>query len=920
MLHFTYSRLSILFTIIFISAQQYKAQCTLNLIISEDTVLCGNCVTLSAFGNMDGNIAFEEDFNNGSPTGWQFTQSVTIANNTCGVSSPDGSDFMWMGDAAVNPRDMTTVPLNLSPGGVICFEMRYSVQGDASPCEGPDESDEGVFLQYSIDNGTTWIDINYWDPNGGNDPGLTSWNQYCANIPTAASTNSTMIRWHQDAVSGSEYDHWGIDNVQITLDDPTSQITWLHDNYNYPMGSSGGENPTQVCLTDGATYTAQITNGTNTCIDSITIPVKLPTLYVTAGNDTSICASDCINLNGDAGVIVNPGGTKTYSNTQAEDASGFLGISAETNINVQNVNQQTITTGLITSVCVDNFEANGSIFSTLEENEFTVTLTTPDGCSIEMVPSGLANGPYSQVCFVATGGGNISGGNFPSPGNFNTNEPFSNLNGCSTNGTWTLTFESNSITVGTSAELTGWNITFEDIDSLQAGIYSWSPSANMTDETSFNPGVCPSTETTYVLTVVDSNNCVSAVSDSITVSISPCCNFDMGSTISEATCGNADGGIDLIVTSGSGNFTYDWGANGTNEDLMNLASGSYTVSITDVTAGCTEDTTITLTNSNDFSYTLNTTDPSCGNADGFIEVLTTGGTGSFMYSFDSGLTFTPNNTANLPAGTYTVVIQDNGGCEQTFTQTLTAECCNFTINASVTNTTCNENNGGINLTLANTSGNESFTWSNGANTQNINNLAPGSYEVTISSIGCSIVRTYTIGNSNGVIANFSATPQPTTISNSEVTLISQSTNATNFNWYIDNNLAGNNDSLIYLFPSDSAGTYNICLAASNNNCADSSCQVILVENDSIALVIPNVITPNNDGINDVFTIIGLEENYNLTIFNRWGKKVNSFSPYKNDWNGENKGGNQLSEGTYYYILENREDQSKTYEGYLNLFR
>lgn len=157
-------------------SSQLWGQCTLNLISSVDSLLCGECATLSAFGSMDGNVAFQEDFNSGSPTGWQFTQSVTIANNTCGVPAPDGSDFMWMGDQAVNPRDMTTVSLDLSPGGVICFEMRFAVQGDASPCEGPDENDEGVALQYSTDNGATWTDIQYWDPNGGNDPNLTSWN------------------------------------------------------------------------------------------------------------------------------------------------------------------------------------------------------------------------------------------------------------------------------------------------------------------------------------------------------------------------------------------------------------------------------------------------------------------------------------------------------------------------------------------------------------------------------------------------------------------------------------------------------------------------------------------------------------------------------------------------------------------------
>ncbi|MEE1943744.1 gliding motility-associated C-terminal domain-containing protein [Pedobacter sp. KR3-3] len=70
------------------------------------------------------------------------------------------------------------------------------------------------------------------------------------------------------------------------------------------------------------------------------------------------------------------------------------------------------------------------------------------------------------------------------------------------------------------------------------------------------------------------------------------------------------------------------------------------------------------------------------------------------------------------------------------------------------------------------------------------------------------------------------------------------------------------------------------------------------------VVVPNVITPNGDGKNDVFKIVGLElhpEN-TLSIFNRWGNEVyRSNGPYKNDWNG-----NGLNEGTYYYLLKIKE--------------
>jgi len=86
----------------------------------------------------------------------------------------------------------------------------------------------------------------------------------------------------------------------------------------------------------------------------------------------------------------------------------------------------------------------------------------------------------------------------------------------------------------------------------------------------------------------------------------------------------------------------------------------------------------------------------------------------------------------------------------------------------------------------------------------------------------------------------------------------------------------------------------------------------------MGLQIPNVFTPNGDGVNDTFTIPQLPNypNNEIIIFNRWGNSVYQKTGYLNDWTGEG-----LNEGTYFYILKVRVlDKVEVYKGYITLLR
>ena len=80
----------------------------------------------------------------------------------------------------------------------------------------------------------------------------------------------------------------------------------------------------------------------------------------------------------------------------------------------------------------------------------------------------------------------------------------------------------------------------------------------------------------------------------------------------------------------------------------------------------------------------------------------------------------------------------------------------------------------------------------------------------------------------------------------------------------------------------------------------------------------NVFTPNNDGINDFFVPVNLDDypNPSVLVYNRWGKLVYSNENYQYDWDGTHfKSGNELNDGLYYYIVD---PESNKYDYTTNL--
>ena len=191
--------------------------------------------------------------------------------------------------------------------------------------------------------------------------------------------------------------------------------------------------------------------------------------------------------------------------------------------------------------------------------------------------------------------------------------------------------------------------------------YTWTPSGG-TANTASNLAAG-----NYSVLVTDSKGCTS--SNSVQVTSSAGLSITVANQQSVSCPGATDGSATITVSGGSGTYTYLWSPGGaTTPTAGNLSPGLYNVSVTDNT-GCSANQTITITAPPAIQLQFDGTNATCGNSDGSVTVLGSGGTGTITYLWGHD----NSNTAsviNIPAGSYTVDATDANGCTITGNYTL----------------------------------------------------------------------------------------------------------------------------------------------------------------------------------------------------------------------------------------------------------
>lgn len=478
---------------------------------------------------------------------------------------------------------------------------------------------------------------------------------------------------------------------------------------------------------------------------------------------------------------------------------------------------------------------------------------------------------------------------------------------------------------------------FSFTDETPGGNGSFWDFGDGTTSTLSNPQHAYATSGTYnvTLTVTSAvNGCTATLVQQVTVSPTPIAAF---------TPLPGDGCIDLAVTFQNNTqfgtyYTWDFGDGNTSAATSPThtytAAGTYTVTLVAQGGGsCTHSTSTQVIAHPlpDAVFTLSAYE-SC--VAPFTVQTTNTSTGAIGYAWDLGNGTTsalnqPEVTYTTP-GTYTIALEATNqfGCVDVHTATVTLHPAPVAAFAATPQPACT----GVPISFANNSLHAgSFQWwfgdggTSSADTPLHTYWTPGSYTVTLVAIGgggCSDTLTVT----DAVIVHGTPIADFTSDTLGSVRNARQfhneSQGASTYHWDFGDGMHSELVHPVHLFPAD-GGSFTVCLAAiSAENCTDTICKVITAGADPIVFV-PNTFTPNDDGLNDLFSPVlnGYNDwNYKLLIFDRWGELIHENTDRNSGWDGKARGVDSQIDVYVWKVILERYGDAKELIGHVSLVR
>ncbi len=591
-------------------------------------------------------------------------------------------------------------------------------------------------IDVTVSGGTTPYTYT-WSPAAGNVQDLTglSGGTYsltitdangCTTNLTATVTEPTALNV-QGAVSNVRCNggNDGVINLSASGGVPSYTFIW-----------SNGATSSSLFNLSGGTYTVTVTDA-NGCTEVQSFTVTEPAVVVASATGTNVSCPGGSN------------GTVSASATGGTGAYSYLWSNFNTN-----ASQTGLAAGTYTVIVTD---ANGCTASA------AYTVTQPQPIAItetlnNVTCNGGNNGSISISIAGGTGPYDVTWSNGPFTNGTTTSSngtlaagtytvTVEDQNGCTATETYTIT-QPTAIALATQATNANCNgAATGAVDLTVSGgtptyTYAWSNGATSQDLTGVAAG-------TYTVTVTDANGCTATT----TATVGQPTAIALQASVVDADCNGAtNGDIFLNVNGGTPSYTYAWSNGATTQNLLNVAAGTYAVTVTDAN-GCTATSSYTINQPAVVTSTVTVTNVDCfGDSTGTVNLSPAGGTAPYTFLWSNFST--SEDLSGVPAGTYYVVITDANGCNITDTAVITQNSL-VVLNATITNVTCfGANNGSVLVSVTGGVAPYTYIWSSGGTAALESNLAPGTYTVTVTDdAGCSQTATYVITGPTQVVTS-----------------------------------------------------------------------------------------------------------------------------------------------------------------------
>jgi len=431
------------------------------------------------------------------------------------------------------------------------------------------------------------------------------------------------------------------------------------------------------------------------------------------------------------------------------------------------------------------------------------------------------------------------------------------------------------------------------------------------------------------LTVTDNNLCKKLIS--VNIPLPPA--IVANAKIKPVTCfGLGDGAIDVFPTGGRGTFTYVWNTGATSASINGMKKGDYTVSITDGNK-CQIVEKVSITEPAQLLLALdvaNTKNVSCpGLSDGKLvfklvndKDINPLGPTPYQWSTDAGLAVASNTKDKLPAGTYSITVTDSKGCQDQTKHTFTTPDPIIAFFNPVSPPLCYGNTTTLSVKSV-TGGNGTklsdyvFSVNNSGISfpvnQNIQIFAGRTVIQVEDFLGCSYTETIDVSSPLPLLVTFNPGSINIPLGDSATVLkplIQTSNPIKTYKWTPGSGLSSSSVSNPVISRLYQDQTFNLEVTDINGCKSNGNIQVLVDRNYSV--FIPNVFSPNGDGINDELRIhacLGVQEINNLRIFDRWGNLIKTYNKVPIDceggtilWDGT-IGTREANTGSYVYTFE-----------------